>query len=115
MIRTGWTMRSDRPHRESGLADEPDFSFPSTVAKLTTCGRAAMQRIVITLVIALLILSLPVAADIRSDLRRVHRECEDGHKDLERSLEDGRKDLARSLKDISKRLERLERLLTDRR
>ena len=74
-----------------------------------------MQRTVIALVTALLILSVPVAADIRSDLRKVHRECEDGHRDLARSLKDGRKDLERSLKDINKRLERLERLLTDRR
>ena len=63
-----------------------------------------MQRTAIILLIASLILSLPVAADVRSDLRRVHRECEDGHKDL-----------ARTLKDISERLERLERLLTERR
>ena len=37
------------------------------------------------------------------DLRKVHRECEDGHKDLARTLKDRR------------RLERLERLLTERR
>lgn len=74
-----------------------------------------MHRTVILLLIALLILSLPVGADIRSDLRRVHRECEDGHRDLARSLEDGQKDLERTLKDINKRLQRLERLLTERR
>ena len=74
-----------------------------------------MQRTVIILVIALSVLSLPVAADIRSDLRRVYRECEDGHRDLARALKGGQKDLERSLKDIEKRLQRLERLLTERR
>ena len=76
-----------------------------------------MQRTVITLVIALLILSMPVAADIRSDLRKVQWECEDGHRDLARSLKDISKKLDH-LKKIDKRLERLERLerlLTERR
>ena len=63
-----------------------------------------MRRAAIILLAAFFILSLPVAADVRSDLRRVHRECEDGHKDL-----------ARTLKDLSERLERLDRLLTERR
>ena len=73
-----------------------------------------MQRTVITLVIAVLILSMPVAADIRSDLRKVQRECEDGHRDLARSLKDISKKLDH-LKKIDKRLEGLERLLTERR
>ena len=76
-----------------------------------------MQRTVITLVITLLILSMPVAADIRSDLKKVQRECEDGHRDLARTLKDISKKLDH-LKKIDKRLERLERLerlLTERR
>lgn len=63
-----------------------------------------MRRFGIVILILAFTLSLPAAADVRSDLRKVYRECEDGHKDL-----------ARTLKDISERLERLERLLTERR
>ena len=39
-----------------------------------------MQRTANILLVTVLILSLPVAADVRNDLRRVHRECEDKHK-----------------------------------
>ena len=63
-----------------------------------------MRQAGITFLALVLTLSLPAVADVRSDLRKVHRECEDGHKDL-----------ARTLKDIDDRLERLERLLTERR
>ena len=63
-----------------------------------------MRQAGITFLALVLTLSLPAVADVRSDLRKVHRECEDGHKDL-----------ARTLKDIDDRLKRLERLLTERR
>ena len=62
-----------------------------------------MRQAGIVFLVLVLTLSLPAAADVRSDLRKVHRECEDGHKDL-----------ARTLQDIDERLERLERLLTER-
>ena len=63
-----------------------------------------MRGIGIVFLVLVLTLSMPAVADVRSDLRKVHRECEDGHRDL-----------ARTLKDIDERLERLERLLTERR
>ena len=63
-----------------------------------------MRQAGITFLALVLTLSLPAVADVRSDLRKVHRECEDGHKDL-----------AHTLKDIDDRLKRLERLLTERR
>ena len=63
-----------------------------------------MQQAGIMFLIMALTLSMPAAADVRSDLRKVHQECEDGHRNL-----------ARTLKDIDERLERLERLLTQRR
>ena len=62
------------------------------------------MRQAVTFLALVLTLSLPAVADVRSDLREVHRECEDGHKDL-----------ARTLKDIDDRLKRFERLLTERR
>ena len=65
---------------------------------------ATMRHAGIVFLVLVLTLSLPAAADVRSDLRKVHRECDDGPKDL-----------ARTLRDIDKRLERLERLLTERR
>ena len=58
-----------------------------------------MRQAGIVFLVLVLTLSLPAAADVRSDLRKVHRECEDGHRDL-----------ARTLQDIDERLERLERL-----
>jgi hypothetical protein len=64
----------------------------------------SMRRVGIVFLVLVLTLSLPAAADVRSDLRKVHRECEDGHRDL-----------ARTLQDIDERLDRLERLLTERR
>ena len=64
----------------------------------------SMRGIGIVFLVLVLTLSMPAVADVRSDLRKVHRECEDGHRDL-----------ARTLKDIDERLERLERLLTERR
>ena len=62
-----------------------------------------MRQAGIVFLVLMVTLSLPVAADVRSDLRKIHRECEDGHRKL-----------ARTLEDISERLERLERLLTEK-
>lgn len=63
-----------------------------------------MQRIGVVLLAALMVLSIPVTADVRQDIRKLQRECGDGHKEL-----------ARTLRDIDDRLKRLERLLTKRR
>ena len=63
-----------------------------------------MRRIVVLLLAIMMVLSVPVTADVRQDIRKLQRECGDGHKDL-----------ARTLRDIDDRLERLERLLTRRR
>ena len=62
-----------------------------------------MRRIIVLLLAIMMVLSVPVTADVRQDIRKLQRECGDGHKDL-----------ARTLRDIDDRLERLERLLTRR-
>lgn len=63
-----------------------------------------MKRIAVLLLATMMVLSAPVTADVRQDIRKLQRECSDGHKDL-----------ARTLRDIDDRLERLERFLTRRR
>jgi hypothetical protein len=45
-----------------------------------------MRQAGITFLALVLTLSLPAAADVRSDLRKVHHACEDGHKNLARTL-----------------------------
>jgi predicted Holliday junction resolvase-like endonuclease len=63
-----------------------------------------MKRIGVLILAMVMLLSMPVTADVRSDIRKVQRECEDGHEEL-----------AKTLKRIDDRLERLERLLNRRR
>ena len=62
------------------------------------------MRNLVLLLATMMVLSVPVTADVRQDIRKLQRECGDGHKDF-----------ARTLRDIDDRLERLERLLTRRR
>ena len=75
-----------------------------------------MRRVGVILLATLMGLSIPVTADVRSDIHKVQRTCEDGYKKVAKTLRDldGR-ELARTLRSIDDRLKRLERLMTRRR